>query len=68
MLQNVNAAEPWQRHAVHARGGGREQAELEHVREVVAEREEVGLREQPRLGIDVEVILTPPCVFCMENR
>jgi hypothetical protein len=23
---------------------------------------------RPGLGVDVEVILTPPCIFCMENR
>jgi hypothetical protein len=23
--------------------------------------------EQVRLGVDVKVIITPPCIFCMEN-
>jgi hypothetical protein len=28
----------------------------------------VVLRQPLHLGVDVKVIITPPCVFCMENR
>jgi hypothetical protein len=34
-------------------------------------REHTRLAQQPRprhLGVDVKVILTPPCIFCMENH
>ena len=36
---------------------------VHHVREDLA-----APRGQPRLGVDVKVILKPPCIFCMENR
>ena len=64
--------------AVHVRAGhqeSRQQRQAEQAGDIpvgagVGQIEEVELThaDQIRLGVDVEVILTPPCIFCMGNH
>ena len=64
--------------AVHVRAGhqeSRQQRQAEQAGDIpvgagVGQIEEVELThaDQIRLGVDVEVILTPPCIFCMAKH
>jgi hypothetical protein len=41
---------------------------VQHVRDVATWHRVARHHAGPHLGVDVNVILTPPCIFCMDNN
>jgi hypothetical protein len=67
IVQSDNAAKPYRLVLVVP---GREcaQGRLQLVEDPIFVDLGLEVARDPDLGVDVKVILTPPCIFCMENH